>query len=239
MAGIMPAGGIPPASATNALNDAPLKAGCDSLWHANRCAPKFDPPSANAMISEVLNVIDLAGLEYDCTLLDNLAKAVSIHEISGNGSATLDGGSAPIDIPNGDGKKLGAGFIDIPNTYHRDIRVFMYADMTIQWSHDSDVDNTSSLVINGYFNEGAAPDWNTQQPNLALRVRADMDSQVINNPFMRVYSIPPGGKRIYWDIRSFKNGPGGWTLPYTGRAVAFRLYGTSAHTRDIFNVGDT
>lgn len=131
MAGIMPDGGVPPSSAQNSLNDAPLKDGCDSLWNANRCTPRFDPASANAVISEILNVIELSGLEYDCTLLDNLAKAVSIHEISGNGFASLDGGGVPIAIPGGTNKKLGGGSVFIPNTYHRNVRVAFYADLTV------------------------------------------------------------------------------------------------------------
>lgn len=233
MAGIMPAGGVPPLSAQNALNDAPLKDGCDSLWNANRCTPRFDPASANAVISEILNVIGAAGLEYDCTLLDNLAKAVSIHEISGNGSAALDGGSAPISIPNGTNKKLGSGSITIPNTFHRNIRVMLYADITVQWAGDNDIDNTSSLDVDTRF-DIVPPDIGATQPNLTYRVRGDDGLVVSNSTFVRIYDVPPGGRPIYWDVRASTSGPGNWTLPYTGNALSFRVFGTSTHTRDIF-----
>lgn len=236
MAGILPAGGIPPASATNALSDAPLKAGCDSLWHANRCAPKFDPAAANALISEVLNVIDAAGLEYDCTLLDNLAKAVNIHEISGNASVDFDGGGAPLAILNGDNRKIGGGSFIIPNTFHRNVRVAMYADMTVQWSHDVNTDNTSSLNIDGRI--GTTSDLLPQNPNFTVRPRGDNQSMVINDSFFRVFDVPPGGLTIYWDVRSTKNGPGAWELQYTGTAIAFRFYGISAHSRDVINIGE-
>lgn len=234
MAGILPAGGIPPQDAQNSLNDAELKAGCASLWHANRCTPRFDPASANAMISEVLNVIGAAGLEYDCALLDNLAKAVSIHEISGNGSGTLDGGGAPIELLNGDNRKIGGGVINIPNTFHRAINVIMFSDFTAQWKRTG-TDATSSLNVDGRFGESA--DLLGQQPNLTYRPRGDNDSNVFNLSFMRVYNVPPGGRDIYWDIRSSTSGPGTWELQYTGNALSFRVYGTSAHTRDIFTYG--
>lgn len=234
MAGIMPAGGIPPQDAQNALTNAAIVDGCDSLWHANRCTPRFDPASANAVISEILNVIGAAGLEYDCTLLDNLAKAVSIHEISGNGSADLDGGGAPIALLNGDNRKIGGGFIDIPNTFHRPVNVFFFSDATGQWKMSS-TDATSALNID--FRFGDTADLLGQQPNMTYRPRGDKDSNVINLSFARVYTIPPGGRRIYWDARSSTSGPGDWELQYTGRALSFRVYGTSAHTRDIFTAG--
>lgn len=236
MAGIMPDGGVPPSSAFNSLNDAPLVGGCDSLWHAPRCTPRFDPASANAIISELLNVIELAGLDYDCTQLDNLADAVRIHEISGNGSVNFDGGSTPIAILNGLNRKIGGGSFTIPNTFHRNVRVFLYADMTVQWNHDNAVDATSALDIDGRL--GLTADLLGQQPNFTVRPRGDDRSLVINDSYMRVFDVPPGGLQVFWDVRSSKSGPGEWTLPYTGTAIAFRMYGTSAHTRDVVSFGD-
>lgn len=77
MAGIMPNGGVPPQQATNALSSPDIIApGCASLWYAPRCNPKFDPAAANAMISEIINVVACADLDYDCTKLDNLCVAI-------------------------------------------------------------------------------------------------------------------------------------------------------------------
>lgn len=74
MAGIFPVGGT---QAGNTLNGAsPVKTveGCDPLYHRIGCVPQFDPVAANALISEVINAINVVK-DYDCSRLDNLAQA--------------------------------------------------------------------------------------------------------------------------------------------------------------------
>src|SRR5687768_13825655 len=76
MSGVFPDSGVPPSDANNSLPD-PNTINCPSeLWHStSRCTPRFDPSSANAIISEVINLVQCAGLPYDCSKLDNLCTA--------------------------------------------------------------------------------------------------------------------------------------------------------------------
>lgn len=83
MAGIMPDGGVSAASAQGA--DPTIVAGdlvnCPGgpLFNpTNRCNVRFDPKSQNALISEALNLVKSAGIDYDCSRFDNLATAVGV-----------------------------------------------------------------------------------------------------------------------------------------------------------------
>jgi hypothetical protein len=79
MTGIFPTGGV---GAEQAINTAVLPAinqvaGCPPTFHSTgRCTPRFDPASANALISEFLNLVICAGTTYDCNSLTNLCTAV-------------------------------------------------------------------------------------------------------------------------------------------------------------------
>lgn len=78
MSGMFPDSGVPANQALN-TTDVPTT-NCDpagELFHStSRCQPRFDPASANAVMSEILNAIDCAGLVYDCSRLDNLCLAI-------------------------------------------------------------------------------------------------------------------------------------------------------------------
>lgn len=75
MAGIFPNSGVPANQAAGSV-DVPTT-GCTELFHdTGRCTPRFDPLSANSMISEVLNVVESAGLPYNCAKLTNLSDAI-------------------------------------------------------------------------------------------------------------------------------------------------------------------
>lgn len=78
MSGILPDGGIPPENAPNSLPRAEgqLAGVCQSLWYAPKCQPRFDPAAANAVISEIINVMQCANMPYDCTRLDNMCRAI-------------------------------------------------------------------------------------------------------------------------------------------------------------------
>jgi len=72
----MPTAGVPANQTQNALTNTDLTAGCAATWYAPRCNPKFDPFAANAVLSEILNLVNCCNLEYDCTRLDNMCRAV-------------------------------------------------------------------------------------------------------------------------------------------------------------------
>lgn len=77
MSGIFPDSGVPPTDANNSLPD-PDTVNCPAeLWHStSRCTPRFDPAAANAIISEIINVMECAGIPYDCSKLDNLCTGI-------------------------------------------------------------------------------------------------------------------------------------------------------------------
>jgi hypothetical protein len=75
MAGIYPDSGVPASEARNSV-DANTVAGCAELFHStSRCQPRFDPAAANAVMSELLNVINKGEVAYDCKRLDQLELA--------------------------------------------------------------------------------------------------------------------------------------------------------------------
>jgi hypothetical protein len=91
MAGIFPDSGVTPNNAANAVTP-DVALGCDPLFYSStRCNPRFDPPAMNALMSEFLNLINAAGLDYDCTKLTNLVDAVvpRIHRFSNNSQVNI------------------------------------------------------------------------------------------------------------------------------------------------------
>jgi len=77
MTGMMPDSGVPYSDAKNSLSD-PNTIRCKELWYStSRCQPRFDPAAANAMLSELINLINCAGLVYDCAKLNNVSQAIT------------------------------------------------------------------------------------------------------------------------------------------------------------------
>lgn len=76
MAGIYPDGGVPPAQTTNAVT-VDTSCAAELFYSVNRCNPRFEPAAMNALMSEVLNVVSNAGIEYNCDVLTNLYEAIS------------------------------------------------------------------------------------------------------------------------------------------------------------------
>lgn len=75
MAGIFPDGGTPAANTFNGASPINLVEGCEALYYRSNCVPVFDPFSANAVISEIANAVNLGG-DYDCSRLDNLKRTL-------------------------------------------------------------------------------------------------------------------------------------------------------------------
>lgn len=76
MTALFPNAGVAPNLTQNAVvPEVTSTETCPPLYHAMRCTPRFDPAAANAIISELMNAINLAN-PYDCTRLDNLRMAM-------------------------------------------------------------------------------------------------------------------------------------------------------------------
>lgn len=86
MAGIYPESGVPANQALNSVDVDSTNCGSGELFHStSRCTPRFDPAAANAVMSEILNVVAKkcdgtdATQAYDCSRLDNLLNAICRH----------------------------------------------------------------------------------------------------------------------------------------------------------------
>jgi hypothetical protein len=76
MSGIYPESGVIAAQAQNSVDVPTVNCANELFYSTNRCQPRFDPAAANAVISEILNVVNAAGRQYDCSRLDNLALTI-------------------------------------------------------------------------------------------------------------------------------------------------------------------
>jgi hypothetical protein len=100
MTAMFPSSGVPANEAKNTL-PSPWTVNCNQLWYSTtRCLPRFDPVAANAMLSELINAINCAGIPYDCTRLDNLCLAIQTM-IQDGGSNCLYLHDGPFDYAGG------------------------------------------------------------------------------------------------------------------------------------------
>jgi hypothetical protein len=78
MSAMHPESGVPPEDARNSIpREIEQSVNCDELWYStSRCQPRFDPAAANAMLAELINLINKAEVTYDCTKLDQVQTAV-------------------------------------------------------------------------------------------------------------------------------------------------------------------
>jgi len=76
MTAMFPTEGVTHEDAKNSLVD-PITTNCLELWYSTvRCQPMFDPAAANAMLSELMNLINKGEVSYDCLYLDQVQLAV-------------------------------------------------------------------------------------------------------------------------------------------------------------------
>lgn len=73
MAGILPSNGVPPGTTQGSILNPQLAAGCENTWYPPRCSPRLDPFAQNALIAELINLLNRMGRAYDCNQNDNLA----------------------------------------------------------------------------------------------------------------------------------------------------------------------
>ena len=78
MSAMHPESGVPPEDARNSIpNDVEASVNCQELWYStSRCQPRFDPAAANAMLAELINLINKGEVVYDCTRYDQVQFAV-------------------------------------------------------------------------------------------------------------------------------------------------------------------
>jgi hypothetical protein len=78
MTKIFPDSGVPHKDAKNSIPDAQVASvNCDELWYStSRCQPRFDPAAANAVLSELIRIINKGEVVYDCNFDDRLSLAV-------------------------------------------------------------------------------------------------------------------------------------------------------------------
>lgn len=82
MSGVFPSSGVPASQTTGADGTiaAANLANCPDgalFYSTARCEPRFDPAAANALLSEVVNLVRCAALQYDCAKYTNLCDAVN------------------------------------------------------------------------------------------------------------------------------------------------------------------
>ena len=76
MTAMFPGSGVPASDAKNSIPD-PDTVNCDELWYStSRCQPRFDPAAANAVLAELINLINKGEVSYDCDFLDQVQLAV-------------------------------------------------------------------------------------------------------------------------------------------------------------------
>lgn len=76
MAGIFPIAGVVAQQTLNAAFPISTAEGCDALYYRANCRPMFDPVATNALISELVNAINVTQ-PYDCSRLDNLKQTLA------------------------------------------------------------------------------------------------------------------------------------------------------------------
>jgi hypothetical protein len=93
MTKMFPDSGVNAADAKNSLPDSAVNATCPELWYStSRCAPRFDPAAANAMLAEDINLVMKGEVVYDCDRLDNIERAVRYIDQRGLTTGTVFNG---------------------------------------------------------------------------------------------------------------------------------------------------
>src|SRR4051812_14397650 len=76
MTAMFPDSGVPYLEARNSLAD-PATQNCNELWYSTtRCEPRFDPAAANALLAELVNLVNRGEVSYDCRFLDQVERSV-------------------------------------------------------------------------------------------------------------------------------------------------------------------
>lgn len=76
MSGIFPEIGVFAQNTSGAQVGDLTVAECAALFYRDTCAVDIDPIALNAVMSEILNVATMSGAKYDCSRLDNMARAI-------------------------------------------------------------------------------------------------------------------------------------------------------------------
>lgn len=76
MTGVFPTKGVAASLTKNAIAAPGVEANCSVQWYGPSCNPRLDPFAMNAVMSEIINAVNCADLDYDCSRLDNLCLAI-------------------------------------------------------------------------------------------------------------------------------------------------------------------
>lgn len=236
MTGIFPSGGCSKDNAVNTVSNPDLVAGCNAKYHCPRCTPRFDPSSANAIISELLNAINCAGLDYDCDKLTNLCDAIEQHEIKIEGF--IEYPNLPFDVPDTNNNTVvwasGSGLIS--NNFRSAINVLGVADMPLRViEHVKGAHLRVSFVLTDNFGNTLT--------QLRFEINNQNDNQVDslwNLIQTRQFDdqIPAGGKTYSWSLQYTCDTAGAFTIDFSGdgesnsgRGVRLDAIGNSATKR--------
>lgn len=86
MSGVFPDGGVTANNTANGTEVESSNCPAELFYSTARCNPRFEPAAMNALISEILNVMNCAGHTYNCNDLTNLCQA--IRKLNGGNDAT-------------------------------------------------------------------------------------------------------------------------------------------------------
>lgn len=219
MTGIYPNAGVPAADARNTVVTSNVP-GCTALFYSTtRCQPRFDPVAQNALLSEALNLISCAGLDYDCSRLDNLCLAVK---------ALIAGSQAPVLTENRDiyVSKLGS---DVTGD-----GTFVKPFLTIQ----KGVNVVGKLSLNGFTATVHVGDGTYAESVQLTAVSTNGTAVLVGNDgaFANCFINPPSGSAIVtaqagsnWTVHGFKvvgiatagDTGNGLFVTATGRSISY------------------
>lgn len=236
MSGILPNNGVPPGQTQNAVADVPMAPGCDALFYPPRCNPRLDPYQANAVISEILNVVDAAGNTYECTQLDNLALAIQamsrLHVISVSREVGNGGNLAlPVTVSIAE-SPIETGSINLPNSsdeaIHCNLTMTLHTNVSrssgnerynISFRLFSDVALSQSLGFTHVQIVGTGGGGSSNSIDVYPASTFGLD-------------IPPGGLTIYYQFSGSANNAGNLANLTFGRISVFGVGTPSGSTID-------
>lgn len=90
MSGIFPVNGASAGDTTNSVLSPTLAAGTTAAWYRSSCSQAVDRFALNALISEILNAVNAAGISYDGSRVNNLALALAAIEANAVSTTTVE-----------------------------------------------------------------------------------------------------------------------------------------------------
>lgn len=233
MSGIFPESGVGKSNAVNTATKPLLADDCTPRYYGNSCQPIFDPAAANAVISEILNLMKCAEIPYDCDNLDNLCKAIRHHGIAGTHTFSIIDGPLPVPTST---HTFDSGDFTVPNTYHQDIQCMAVVSFDVQFNQL--VDGAGEFVAMR-FEMSTDPTFVANHTILDQRIdsldTANGRAQMAFN-LSREFTpnIEAGGRKYYYRLTGFASANGAWTFgQYSNQYASATFYGINCDRYDI------